>query len=167
MTETFILAWQLVKAISKAIGIKGYIILGLVAAIGAQHVYYEGLPLVRSLPFVDKIPAIGDIAIGRVQVRVNAAVAGARHTFAVEMEAKTAKAKADAEAKSRHDAAVVTDEFAKRLATSQATEAQTSEDLNHVLAANEALRQANGLKCPPLDDRTADILRKHGFKVDQ
>ncbi len=37
---------------------------GLIVAGGL--LFYEGVPLVGSIPFIDRIPGIGDIAVGRV-----------------------------------------------------------------------------------------------------
>ncbi|MGV1867240.1 MULTISPECIES: hypothetical protein [unclassified Rhizobium] len=170
MSAALLLVWQLTKAIAKTIGVKGYIILALVVALGAQHSYYEGLPLIRSIPFVGRLPWLGDVAIGKVQTRVNAAVDGARHAFAVEMEASVAKAKADAEAKSKQAAAIVADEYAKRLAASLAASTQKDKELDDALAANEKLLgcgASTGVKCPGPGASTVDLLRKHGFEVDQ
>ena len=38
----------------------------MVIAVGAMVVFYEGVPVVNALPLVDRIPLVGDLAIGRV-----------------------------------------------------------------------------------------------------
>lgn len=50
-----------------------YIVGGL--AVGAVIVlYYEGLPIIRDVPFISYIPIIGDLAVGRVEKASEAAV---------------------------------------------------------------------------------------------
>lgn len=159
MMEALLLVGQLLKTLSKAIGIRGYIILGLIGALGAQHVYYEGLPIIRS------IPVIGKFAGGRVRSAVNEAVAGAQHAYAVASENAAKKAKADAEAESMRQAQIVTDEYSRQLDVAQATDSQKDKDLKDALEQNAALRKVNGLRCDP-DDATRKLLRDHGFRFD-
>ena len=159
MTEILLLVGKLLKAISKAIGIRGYIILGLISAIGMQHVYYEGLPIIRS------IPLIGKFAAGHVQSAVDEAVAGAQHAYAIASENAAKKAKADAEAESMRQAQIVTDEYSRQLDVAQATDSQKDKDLKDALEQNAALRRVNGFRCDP-DDATRKLLRDHGFRFD-
>lgn len=157
--EALLLVGQLLKALSKAIGIRGYIILGLISAIGLQHVYYEGLPILRS------IPLIGKFAAGRVQSAVNEAVAGAQHAYAIASANAAAMAKADAEAKSKREAQIVTDDFNRQLDAAEAVDSEKDKDLKDALEQNAALRRVNGFRCDP-DDATRKLLRDHGFRFD-
>lgn len=167
MIEIILAGGKLAKGLFKAIGIRGYIMMGLLLALAAQHAFYEGMPVIRSIPFVGRIPGLGGIAIGRIQTRVNAAVSGAQHAYAIQAENAAKKAQADAEAESKRQATIVTDEYQKRLAASRKSEAQASKDLANEISENQKLRAAAGLGCAPLDDRTADLLRQHGFQVDR
>ncbi|QRM55165.1 hypothetical protein [Sinorhizobium sp. BG8] len=47
-------------SIVKQIGFAGCVILALLA-------YYEGLPIVREIPFVDRVPFLRDVIVGRVK----------------------------------------------------------------------------------------------------
>ena len=140
--------------------------LGFVAGMALCILYYEGAPLVRDIPYISAVPIVGDLAIGRVQVRVNEAVTAAQHGYAIQSELAAAKAKADAETESKRQAAIVATEFNNRLRAAQVSEAQSSKDLDDALAQNEKLRAAAGLS-RPLDDGTRQLLRNHGFQVDQ
>jgi hypothetical protein len=150
-------------------GILDYIKLGAGAVLGFMLAVagYEGVPLVKDIPYISYVPLIGDLAIGRVQVKVNAAVSAAQHGFAVQSEMAAVKAQAAAQAESQRQAAIVASEYANRLAASNLANDQKDKELDDALAANEKLRAAAGIKSPPLDNGTADLLRKHGFEVDQ
>lgn len=148
-------------------GILDYLKIGAGALAGMMIciLFYEGVPVVSGIPYINVIPIVGDLAIGHVQVKVNTAVAAAQHGFAVQSEMAAIKAQAAAQAESQRQAAIVATEYAKRLAASQAEATQKDKELDDALAANERVRSAAGLSCPP-DDGTRKLLRQHGFQVD-
>jgi hypothetical protein len=140
---------------------------GALAGMMIAVLFYEGVPIVKDIPYISYVPVLGNLGIGNVQTRVNAAVAGAQHGFAVQVENAALKARVEAEERDRRNAAVITDEFNKRLSAVTASDTQSSKDLDDALAENDKLRAAMGKSCTDLDDGTARLLQKHGFQVDR
>lgn len=153
--------------IYKVFGVAGLVCVGLIVTNIGTVGYFEGVPLARKIPFIGSLPLIGDLAVGHVQARVNEAVAGARHGFAIEQQNAAAKAQHDAEAESKTQALIVAAGFNKLLTDAQSTENQTSKDYTDALQRAARARKAAGLRCDALDDATATVLRKHGFKITQ
>lgn len=151
----------------KLFGWGGIICVGLVITEVGTVGYFNGVPLVRKVPFISSLPWVGPIAVGHVQARVNEAVAGARHGFAVEQENAAAKATADAETQSKLQAQKVAAVYKALLTDEQAKADQTSKEYTDALLRAARARKAAGLRCDPLDAGTAAILRKHGFKIAQ
>jgi hypothetical protein len=123
------------------------------------------VPLVGGFGVGNIIPLLGDLAIGHVQSRVNEAVAGARHGFAIEQENAAAKAQHDTEAENARKAAVVTAGFNILLSKTNAQKNQTSKDYTDAMQRAAKAAAAAGIKCDRLDAGRADVLRKHGFKI--
>lgn len=153
--------------IYKVFGVAGLACVGLIVTNLGTIGYFEGVPLVRKIPFIGSLPLVGDLAIGHVQARVNEAVAGARHGFAIEQQNAAAKATADAEAESKTQALIVAAGFKKLLTDAQSAENQTSKDYTDALQRAARARKAAGLRCDSLDPGMADVLRKHGFTIAQ
>jgi hypothetical protein len=151
----------------KVFGVAGLVCVGLIITNIGTVGYFEGVPLIRKIPFIGSLPLVGDLAVGHVQARVNEAVAGARHGFAIEQQNAVAKAKADAEADSRKKALLSAAIFQSLLTDAQSTENQTSKDYTDALQRAARARKAAGLRCDPLDGATATVLRNHGFKISQ
>lgn len=65
-----------------------YIIGGLFVG-AVLLVYYEGIPIVRDIPFVSYVPIVGDVAVGRVEKASDAAVKAATKDL-ISLSEKTA-----------------------------------------------------------------------------
>lgn len=147
-------------------GLAGILVIVLALLWGGTILHYEGIPLLRNVWLVDKIPGIGPIIEGKIQIKVDEAVSGAKHTFAVASEMITASAKLTAEKQYDQKVAIVASYYKTLLANSQAAEAEKTDDLNKALAENDALRKKSGVPAPPpLDDGTAAILSRQGFRI--
>lgn len=76
------------------------------AAIAAVLVFYEGVPVVASVPYVDRLPLVGDLAVGRVgRARIEGGRAEAVKWQAARLEA------IDRQAEMRREAQAVIDEI--------------------------------------------------------
>ena len=147
-------------------GAAGILVIVLALLWGATILHYEGIPLLRNVWLIDKIPGIGPVIEGKIQVKIDEAVSGAKHAFAVESEMITAAAKLTAENEYQQKVAVVAAYYKTLLAKSQAAEAEATDDLNKAIAENDALRKKAGMPAPPpLDDGTAAILSRQGFRI--
>ena len=169
-------AWLL-----KTIGITGCALLAL-------WTYEEGIPFADRLVIpksvwivgglgIGDIPVIGQLTTGHVQTyaadQVKIATAADKadcdarvQKLVTGYETTALKAQLAAQAESQRQAALVTSEYERRLSAFHAVNDQKDKDLDDALAANEKLRAAAGLSCPP-DDGTRKLLREHGFQVDQ
>jgi hypothetical protein len=147
-------------------GIAGILVIVLALLWGGTILHYEGIPMLRNVWLVDKIPWIGPIIEGKIHVKVDEAVAGAKHTFAIQSEMITAAAKLTAEKEYDVKVAIVAAGYKTLLTNSQAAEAKKTDDLNKEIAENAALRKKAGVPAPPsLDDGTAAILSRQGFRI--
>lgn len=76
-----------IKSLAKLIGWGGIIAIGLLA-------FYEGLPLINRVPYIEYVPIAGEIAQGRVQTYANEQVKLATSAMVskAELDAQTAVA---------------------------------------------------------------------------
>ncbi|MEY9829817.1 hypothetical protein ABIA25_001632 [Sinorhizobium fredii] len=79
----------LVSWIIRQIGITGCIVLVLLG-------FYEGVPGLRDIPFVDRLPLVREFIVGRVKLEAGKAAAAATEGLVARSELKTALAKAAA-----------------------------------------------------------------------
>lgn len=149
----------------KLFGWGGIICVGLVITNLGTIGYYEGVPLARKIPYIGSLPWVGPIAVGHVQTRVNEAVAGARHGFAIEQQNAASKATADAETQSKLQAQKVSAVYQALLTDEQAKADQATKELTNEIANAADSRRAAGDPCGVLNAYGADLLRKHGFKI--
>ncbi|MBB3144953.1 hypothetical protein FHS21_001354 [Phyllobacterium trifolii] len=96
-----------IVAILRALGIPLCIFLGMLG-------YYEGMPVLRDIPYIGVIPIVGELATGRVASESAKAAAAARAGY-VELSEKTAlQAQLAEERRSRLRASQLYDEAQKR-----------------------------------------------------
>ncbi|WP_132075966.1 hypothetical protein [Sinorhizobium americanum] len=75
--------------ILRQLGITGSIVLLLLG-------FYEGVPGLRDIPFVDRVPFVREFIVGRVKLEAAKAAASATEGLVARSELKTAKARAAA-----------------------------------------------------------------------
>lgn len=78
----------IVAAIARYLGVAG-------CAVVALLIYYEGIPGLRDLPFVEHIPIVRDLVVGKVDRASSAAAEKATSNLVARTELAAAQAKAD------------------------------------------------------------------------
>ncbi len=111
--------------------------------------YYEGISVLRNMPYIGVIPAVGDVATGRVETESAKAATAARAGY-VELSEKTAlQAQLDAERRTRLRASQIYNEAQKRAtAAAQANRIaneKLQKDINKDTGADGAVWGADDL----------------------
>jgi len=87
-------------------GVLDYLKMGAAGLAGMMLsvLFYEGVPLVKDIPYIGKIPLVGYAAVGNVQVRIDRAVTDATKDMVQEFRLTAALAQLDKERKDRETA---------------------------------------------------------------
>ena len=84
----------IVTLMLRALGLPFCIFLGMLG-------YYEGVPVLRNIPFVDQIPIVMDLMIGRVAMERSEAASDARAGYVALSEKAALEAQLEIERKNR------------------------------------------------------------------
>lgn len=99
-------------AILRALGIPLCIFVGMFG-------YYEGMPVLRDIPYISVIPVMGELATGRVATETAKAATAARAGYVELSEATALKAQLDEERRSRLLASQLYDQAQQRAAAAE------------------------------------------------
>lgn len=100
---------SVVTAIVRALGLPVCIIIGLLT-------YYEGIPFLRDIPLIEKVPMARELITGRVASEASKAATEARRGYVELAEKTTLQAQLDRERRDRLIVAQLYDEAQKRAA---------------------------------------------------
>ncbi len=113
--------------------------------------YYEGVPVLRDIPFVDQIPVVRELIAGRVPTERVRAADAARSGYVLEAEKKAAEARAAKMEKDRAAAQKVIDAYQVQLMNRQTLDALENEQHEQEIADCEKKLSAAGRACHVTD----------------
>ncbi|PSH68631.1 hypothetical protein CU102_12800 [Phyllobacterium brassicacearum] len=124
-------------AILRSLGLPACIFLGMLA-------YYEGVPVLRDIPFADRSPVIRELIAGRVPTERAKAADDARKGYVIESEKIAAEARAARIEQERKAAQIVVDAYQVQLRNLLTIEELKNEQHQQEIADYEAKLKAAG-----------------------
>ncbi|MBZ9600774.1 hypothetical protein [Phyllobacterium chamaecytisi] len=124
--------------------------------------YYEGVPVLRDIPYIDHIPVARELIAGRVPTERAKAADAARSGYVLEAEKKTAEAKAAKMEKDRAAAQIVIDAYQVQLLNRQTLDALENEQHEQEIADYEKKLSAAGRTCHVTDADRSFLLNPSG-----
>jgi predicted ATPase with chaperone activity len=137
-----------VLAVIRALGVPLCIFLVMLA-------YYEGVPVLRDIPFADRIPVVRELIAGRVPTERAKAAAAAREGYVVEARATAAEAKAAELQRQVNAGQLVISSYQEIAKNDRTRDEQMAADTETRIRDYEKLLRAAGRRC----DLNADDIR--------
>lgn len=141
-----------ISSIIRLIGLPAVIIIGLLA-------YYEGVPFLRDIPFIDHIPVVRELITGRVASEAAKAADKAREGYVLQAQAIAAQAEADKLKRDLAVAQIVIDSYEAVAKSDLAKEEAEAAAAEQGIPQNEQKLKAAG-KSRLLDQSDIDWLRQ-------
>jgi hypothetical protein len=113
--------------------------------------YYEGVPVLRDIPFADRIPVVRELITGRVATESAKAAAAARTGYVLEAEKTAAEAKSAKLERERKADQIVIDAYQAQLMNRLTLEALQNEQHEQEIADYEKKLSAAGRSCHVTD----------------
>lgn len=139
-------------AILRALGIPLCIFLAMLG-------YYEGMPVLRDIPYIGSIPVIGELATGRVATESAKAATAARQGYVVEARATAAEAKANELQRQVNAGQIVISSYQEIAKNAKAAEQKASDNAEQQIRDNETILRNTG-RSWLLDQHDVDELLK-------
>lgn len=121
----------LLISILRQIGLTGCVVLLLLG-------FYEGVPFVRDIPFIDRVPVLREIFAGRVKTAVAEANDAAREGYVLLAEKEAAEAQIAEMERQRNAAARALEEYRKRAAADRLTDRISEEQMEKAIVEDNA-----------------------------
>ena len=140
----------LLASVARVLGPTVCTALGLLA-------WYEGLPGLRDMPFIDRVPVVRELIVGRVQIEKARAVDAALEGYVTRAELAASQARA---AELERQARIAT--FAASAAQQQAATARADAEAARV-ALEEAISNETDDRAARWGEYDLERLRQHGL----
>lgn len=121
--------------------------------------FYEGVPFLRDIPFIDRVPVVRELVAGRVATESAKAAAAARAGYVLQVQAAAALALSNEYKRQMDVQQTVIDAYQIQYKNALAREAEQDADTEKAIALNNQKRTAAGRKCDPIDQSDIDFLR--------
>ncbi len=136
-------------------------LIAMLPGIAGTVLYYEGLPVISKVPYIEYVPLVGTLAVGekhryaKEQVRIETAkMVSAFEYEVVAQQLAVERRRAD-------QAAQITEEYRKRTEAAVRATAQAQDKLE------KAIAEDSGTDSPVWDARDIEWLCEHGSKAPQ
>ncbi|MBB3234458.1 hypothetical protein [Phyllobacterium endophyticum] len=139
-----------VVAILRALGIPLCIFLVMLG-------YYEGVPVLRDIPFADRVPVVRELIAGRVPSERAKAADAARQGYVTEARATAAEAKTAELQRQVNAGQLVISSYQKIAKNDRARDEQIAADTETRIRDHEKLLRSAGRNC----DLNADDIRMY------
>lgn len=148
-------ALTIVLSMLRMLGLPACIILGFLA-------FYEGVPLLRDIPFADRIPVVREIVAGRVATERAKAAQEARAGYVVEQRATAAEALAKELQRQIQGQQIVIDAYQVQYKNQLAKDAERNAADEEAIRQRQAEQKAAGGPKPGdlFDEYDVDFMRK-------
>ena len=125
---------SILLAIFRQLGLAGSILL-------VGYVFYEGAPVLRDIPYIDRVPAVRELLAGRVATEVakerakgESELAAARKGYVLETELMAAQARAAEIERQRNASAIALEEYRKRAVAAAEMDRIAQEQMEKAIA---------------------------------
>jgi hypothetical protein len=124
--------------------------------------YYEGVPVLRDIPFANRIPVVRELIAGRVPLERAKAADAARSGYVLEAEKTAAEAKAAKIERDRAAAQIFIDAYQVQVMNRQTLDALENEQHEQEIADYEKKLSAAGRACHVTDADRSFLLNPSG-----
>jgi hypothetical protein len=114
--------------------------------------YYEGVPVLRDIPYADRIPVVRELITGRVATESAKAATAARQSYVLLAEKTAAEAKANELQRQVNAGQIVISSYQEIAKNAKASEQAATDAAEIRIKDYETKLSANGKSCPLTGD---------------